>query len=71
MDLRDGMRLYGIDSAAGRERQVTSVQEHYRLIELASVGNTKAIAGLMSHHIMDWKPVFTAALADRLGSSPR
>jgi len=70
MDLRDGMRLYGIDSAAGRQRQVASVKEHYQLIELASAGNTKSIAALISKHILDWKPVFTAALSDRLGSDP-
>jgi len=70
MDLRDGMRLYGIDSAAGRQRQVASVTEHYQLIDLASAGNTEAIAALISHHIMDWKPVFTATLPDRLGSYP-
>jgi DNA-binding GntR family transcriptional regulator len=70
MELRDGMRLYGIDSAAGRQRQVASVKEHYQLIEMAVAGNAKAIAALISKHILDWKPVFTAALADRLGSSP-
>lgn len=70
LDLRDGMRLYGIDSAAGRQRQVASVKEHYQLIELASAKDTKAIASLISRHIADWKPVFTAALSDRLGSNP-
>jgi DNA-binding GntR family transcriptional regulator len=70
MELRDGMRLYGIDSAAGRQRQVASVKEHYQLIELAAAKNSKAIAALISKHILDWKPVFTAALADRLGSAP-
>jgi DNA-binding GntR family transcriptional regulator len=70
MELRDGMRLYGIDSAAGRQRQVDSVREHYQLIELAVARNAKSIAALISDHILDWKPVFTAALADRLGSAP-
>ena len=63
MELRDGMRLYGIDSAAGRQRQAASVNEHYRLIELAASGDTKEIAALIDRHINDWKPVFTAALA--------
>ncbi len=62
MELRDGMRLYGIDSAAGRQRQAASVKEHYRLIELAASGDTKEIAALIDRHINDWKPVFTAAL---------
>ena len=63
MELRDGMRLYGIDSAAGRERQVASVAEHYRFIELAAAGDVEAIAALAERHITDWQPVFTAALA--------
>jgi len=71
MDLRDGMRLYGIDSAAGRQRQLASVAEHYQLIDLAAAGNVEAIAPLISRHVVDWKPVFTAALSDRLGSDPK
>ena len=63
MELRDGMRLYGVDSAAGRERQVASVAEHYRFIELAAAGDVGAIAALAERHITDWQPVFTAALA--------
>ncbi|PPQ29060.1 GntR family transcriptional regulator [Rhodopila globiformis] len=66
MDLRDGMRLYGLDSAAGRQRQVASVMEHYQLIDMASGGETDAIARLISRHIRSWEPVFTAALSDRL-----
>ena len=46
------------------------MKEHYQLIELAVAKNGKAIAALISKHILDWKPVFTAALADRLGSAP-
>jgi len=63
INLRDGMRLYGIESAAGRQRQVDSVVEHYRLIDLAATGDTEGIAALMSRHIMDWKQLFSAALA--------
>jgi DNA-binding GntR family transcriptional regulator len=70
MELRDGMRLYGIDSAAGRQRQVASVKEHYQLIDLAVAGDADGIGRLISTHILDWQPVFTAALADRLGSQP-
>jgi len=36
MELRDGMRLYGMDSPAGRQRQIVSVKEHYQLIDMAS-----------------------------------
>jgi len=56
------MRLYGIDSAEGRERQRASVGEHYRMIELAVAGETGAIAALISRHILEWKPLFKAAL---------
>jgi len=70
MDLRDAMRLYGIDSEAGRRRQVASIKEHYQLIELARRGDTEGIAALITRHIMEWKPIFTAALSDRLGSAP-
>jgi DNA-binding GntR family transcriptional regulator len=66
MDLRDGMRLYGLDSVAGRERQVASVKEHYQLIDMASAGKTDAIARLIEQHIRSWEPVFTAALTERL-----
>lgn len=66
MELRDAMRLYGMDSEAGRQRQATSVKEHYQLIELASAGETDAIAKLITQHIRTWEPVFTAGLAERL-----
>nr|WP_294508690.1 GntR family transcriptional regulator [uncultured Rhodopila sp.] len=66
MDLRDGMRLYGMDSPAGRERQVASVREHYQLIDLASAGKTDVIAKLITQHIASWEPVFTAGLSERL-----
>ncbi len=62
MDLRDGMRLYGIDSPAGHQRQAASVKEHYKLIALATAGATDEIGALISRHILDWKPIFAAAL---------
>lgn len=66
MELRDGMRLYGMDSAAGRERQITSVKEHYQLIDLAAASQTGSIAKLITQHIRSWEPVFTAGLSERL-----
>jgi len=66
MELRDGMRLYGIDSAAGRQRQVASVGEHCELIELATAGKVEEIAALIDLHINEWKSLVTAALSDRL-----
>jgi len=65
MDLRDDMRLFGIDSAEGEERQRASVKEHYQLIELAAKGDTKNIASLMTSHIMDWQPLFRKVLVSQ------
>ena len=67
MELRDAMRLYGIDSTAGRRRQVASVAEHHQLVELASAGKAEDAAALMSRHILDWKPIFTAAMPGNKG----
>lgn len=66
MELRDGMRLYGMDSSAGRQRQIASVKEHYRLIDMAAAGKTDEISKLITHHIRTWEPVFTAGLTQRL-----
>jgi DNA-binding GntR family transcriptional regulator len=67
MSLRDEMRLYGIDSPAGRKRQIASVKEHYELIDLAVAGDIEAIGNLISDHILGWKPIFAAALAEQDG----
>ena len=68
MQLRDDMRLYGIDSAEGRTRQKQSVAEHYEMVELADKGNAEEAADLISRHILSWKPLFEAALAQQTGS---
>jgi len=62
MGLRDKMRLYGISSRAGQERQQVSVPEHYRLIELALAGETDALTTLLRSHIRSWEPIFVDAL---------
>jgi DNA-binding GntR family transcriptional regulator len=62
MQLRDDMRLYGIDSEEGLERQKASVQEHYRMVELASTKDVRKIGALISEHILAWKPLFQSAL---------
>ena len=62
MEMRDAMRLYGIDSTAGRKRQSASVAEHHALVDLAAAGKADEAAALMSRHILDWKPIFTAAM---------
>jgi DNA-binding GntR family transcriptional regulator len=62
MGLRADMRLYGINTPEGRERQRESVGEHYRMIELAQAHECDAIARLITHHIESWKPLFVAVL---------
>ncbi len=62
LSLRDDIRLYGIDSPEGRERQVASVSEHYEMIDVAVQGNVARAAPLMRQHIMSWKPLFMTAL---------
>lgn len=65
MALRDKMRLYGIGSRAGIERQGASVGEHYRLVELAEAGNVPSITELLKQHIRTWEPIFVNALLKR------
>jgi len=62
MTLRSDMRLYGIDTKEGRERQRASVREHFQMIEYAAAGDTERIGALITKHIMEWKPLFIAAL---------
>jgi DNA-binding GntR family transcriptional regulator len=62
MGLRDKMRLYGISSRAGRERQMASVAEHYQLIELAAAGDAKGVGPLLKQHIRTWEPIFVEAI---------
>jgi DNA-binding GntR family transcriptional regulator len=62
MALRDDMRLYGIDSKEGRQRQVASVGEHYQMIEYGLAGEVDRIGDLITRHIVEWKPLFVAAL---------
>lgn len=62
MGLRDKMRLYGINSRAGLERQQASVPEHYQLIELALAGEADALVTLLRKHIRSWEPIFVDAL---------
>jgi hypothetical protein len=68
MALRSDMRLYGIDTKEGRERQRASVAEHYQMIEYACARDADRIGTLITKHIMEWKPLFVAALS---GSSSR
>jgi DNA-binding GntR family transcriptional regulator len=62
MAARDKMRLYGISSRAGLERQAASVAEHYKLIELAIAGDVESIKALLKQHIRTWEPIFAEAI---------
>jgi DNA-binding GntR family transcriptional regulator len=64
MSLRSRMRLFGINSVAGLERQLASVREHYTIIELANSGKADELATLLKTHIRSWEPVFMQAVAD-------
>jgi DNA-binding GntR family transcriptional regulator len=66
MGLRDQMRLYGIKSRAGLERQNESTAEHYQIIELATAGDAEALTNLLRRHIRAWEPIFVEALSRTL-----
>ncbi|MFB4393155.1 MULTISPECIES: GntR family transcriptional regulator [unclassified Pseudomonas] len=69
MDLRNNMRLYGIETQAGRERQSKSVQEHFEMIRLICDGKSAVAAELVKPHILDWQPIFLEALKDAGGAA--
>jgi len=69
MALRSDMRLYGIDTKEGRERQRASVSEHYQMIDYAAIGDSEQIAALITKHIMEWKPLYIAALDSAAAST--
>jgi DNA-binding GntR family transcriptional regulator len=62
MGLRDRMRLYGIASRAGYERQTASVEEHGRLLQLVRSGAAEKAADLLHRHIRAWEPIFAEAI---------
>jgi DNA-binding GntR family transcriptional regulator len=68
MTQRDDMRLYGIDSKEGRARQVASVAEHYQMIDYGLTGKVDEIGELITRHIVEWKPLYAAALLAQQGA---
>jgi DNA-binding GntR family transcriptional regulator len=36
--------------------------EHYRIIELAGIGDVERLKTLLRHHIRSWQPIFTDAI---------
>lgn len=71
MNLRDKMRLYGIATRAGFERQTGSVKEHFELLDVARSGKEEAIADLVRWHIRSWEPIFVDAISRSLKESSR
>lgn len=71
MAQRDDMRLYGIDSREGRQRQIASVGEHYQMVQFALERKAREIGELITKHIMEWMPLFAAALASSQESEAR
>ncbi len=69
MKLRDRMRLYGIRSPAGVARQQASVEEHYRIVDMALGRIDADPVPLMQHHIMTWEPIFSQAIIERVEKS--
>jgi DNA-binding GntR family transcriptional regulator len=63
MNLRDNMRLYGIESKAGLRRQKLSVPQHYQLVELLAASKQDEAIALMRGHVLDWEPIFVEAIA--------
>jgi DNA-binding GntR family transcriptional regulator len=63
------MRLYGIRSRAGLQRQNESVSEHYAIVKFATSGEVEALTNLLRRHIRAWEPIFIEALTR--ASSPR
>lgn len=63
MSLRDKMRLYGINSRAGLERQAASVAEHFAILDLVGAGNVAGVAELLRQHILSWQPIFLEAMS--------
>jgi DNA-binding GntR family transcriptional regulator len=65
MSLRDQMRWHGVDSIAGRQCQVSSVKQHYELVDLAARGKKTEVAVLITRHIHEWRVLFEAVLNER------
>lgn len=69
--LRDQMRLFGIRSGIGFERQRDSIEEHFRLADLIDSEATSELMSLLRHHIRSWEPIFSDALRQEEGKSRR
>jgi DNA-binding GntR family transcriptional regulator len=71
MQLRDDMRLYGIDSKEGLKRQKASVKEHYQMVEYAVKQDAEKIGTLISQHILSWRPLFSSVLRSQASEVDR
>lgn len=61
-DLRDNMRLIGLQTEQGRIRQKESVSEHFQLLDQLAAGEVEAVRHTISHHISSWKAVLHAGV---------
>ncbi|MFD5389617.1 GntR family transcriptional regulator [Streptomyces sp. NPDC056669] len=62
-DLRDHMRLIGLETEQGFARQEASAAEHFQLLDLLTAGDTEGVRGIISHHISAWEAVLRAGMA--------
>jgi DNA-binding GntR family transcriptional regulator len=69
--LRDKMRLYGITSRSGFQRQAASVEEHARLLDLVRAGKGEEAADVLRWHIRSWEPIFAEAIARSVRGTAR
>ena len=61
MNLRDNMRIYGLESDAGIKQQRASVQEHFALIDALRACDPVLASRLMEAHILAWIPIVSAS----------
>ncbi|NEE41034.1 GntR family transcriptional regulator [Streptomyces sp. SID7982] len=62
-DLRDHMRLIGLETQQGLARQRDSAAEHFQLLDLLEAGDSEGVCRIIGHHISAWKDVLRAGTA--------
>lgn len=63
-DLRDHIRLIGLDTDDGRARQRESATEHFALLALLEDGDGPGVRRIISRHISQWENVLRAGTDD-------
>lgn len=59
-DLRDHMRLIGLETDHGRDRQKASALEHFELLELLEAADVDGVRRVIRRHISEWEGVLRA-----------